>query len=189
LSKNKSNGIEIPALKVQSQTVTDNIKKADLLNNIFAKNSTQSDNVYSARFSNFNFVTDARFSLSKFEPHEVYLVLKHLQSNKSTPVGDIHNIFLKKCALSLALPLTQFFNRIITDGNFPLIWKHAEVITVFKKGDKSLPTNYRSISLLPSLSKVFECVLHTKLMSYFNINQLLYPRNSGFKKNFPHQPY
>ena len=58
-------------------------------------------------------------------------------------------------------------------------------VPVFKKRNKSVtPTNYRLISLLPTLSKVFERVIHTKLMSYLNENNLLSPLKLGFKKFF-----
>jgi len=107
-----------------------------------------------------------------------------LKSGKACPTGDIPNLLLRKCSLSLATPLTNLFNCIINEGVFSQIWKQAEVIPVFKKSDKFLPPNYRPISLLSTLSIVFERVLHTKLMDCLNENNLLSPLNIGFKKNY-----
>ena len=53
----------------------------------------------------------------------------------------------------------------------------------FKKGSKTDPSNYRAISLLPLLSKVFEWVVLDQTEEFLSVNKILYNYQSGFKKN------
>ena len=52
---------------------------------------------------------------------------------------------------------------MITTGIFPDAFKVAKIIAIFKKGDSSLLANYRAISLLPTISKNFERVIHDQM--------------------------
>ena len=58
-------------------------------------------------------------------------------------------------------------------GIFPEKLKIAKVKPLYKKGDKCCFNNYRPISILPTISKVFERVMYTQLYNYFNVNNLL----------------
>ena len=68
-------------------------------------------------------------------------------------------------------------------GIVPDILKLAKVIPLYKAKDRQLLTNYRPISLLPSLSKVLEKAVHHKLMRFLNNNGLLYESQYGFRKH------
>ena len=62
---------------------------------------------------------------------------------------------------------------MITTGIFPDSFKKSKITPLFKKGDQSLLLNYRPISLLPTISKVFEIILFDQMYTYFNTNSLL----------------
>ena len=66
---------------------------------------------------------------------------------------------------------------------FPKSLKIAKVIPIYKKDDPSQITNYRPISLLPSISKVLEKIVYKRLYSFLNQNNLLIPNQYGFRKN------
>ena len=68
-------------------------------------------------------------------------------------------------------------------GIFPNTWKDAVVTAIFKKGDRQSKANYRPISLLSCISKVFERIVFTNMYQYFVSNNLLNDCNSGFKKH------
>ena len=88
---------------------------------------------------------------------EVFNQLKALKTNKSTGSDGIPNKILKMIAIFLKEPLAKLFNNSISKGKYPSSWKHAHIIPVFKrKGSSSDVKSYRPISLLPSMSKVFE---------------------------------
>ena len=68
-------------------------------------------------------------------------------------------------------------------GIFPDKLKIAKVTPIHKKGDSKLITNYRPISVLPVISKIFETVIYDQLDRYFVSNYLLCPQQYGFTKN------
>ena len=72
---------------------------------------------------------------------------------------------------------------MITTGVFPDSFKISKIILLFKMGDSSLLSNYRPISLLPTISKIFERILYNQLYEYFNSNNLLAEQQYGFRSN------
>ncbi len=114
-------------------------------------------------------------------PIEVYKILCSLNVNKANGPDNISNRLLKEAAPAIAEPLCDLFNASLARGVFPSQWKQANVVPVFKKGDKSLVSNHRPISLLPVISKVFERVVFRHLFAYLDNHSLLTWRNSGFK--------
>ena len=79
-------------------------------------------------------------------------------------------------------PLTLIVNQSLGSGIFPNKLKIAKVIPIFKKDDAHLLNNYRPISLLPTISKVFEKVVQEHLTEFLNVNKLLYNSQYGFRK-------
>ena len=58
----------------------------------------------------------------------------------------------------------------------------SKIVPLFKKGESSLLTNYRPISLLPTISKIFERMIHEQMYTYLNSNYLLAEQQYGFRK-------
>ncbi len=90
---------------------------------------------------------------------------------------------LRNIGPSIVRPLSLLFNQSLAKGKFPTQWKLANVTAIFKKNDSSDAKNYRPVSLLSCLGKVFERVVYNKLYDYLDQNKLLTERNSGFKKS------
>lgn len=78
-------------------------------------------------------------------------------------------------------PLTLIINQSFHSGIFPMNLKIAKVIPIYKKDDSSQLTNYRPISLLPCISKIFERIMHTQLLKYFTDNNLFFSNQYGFR--------
>ena len=85
---------------------------------------------------------------------------------------------LKHTASTVCKPLEIIFNCSLQTGRFPHMWKSAIIIALFKKGIKSDPTNYRPISLLSCVGKVFERVIFKYI--YNSLIELIYKYQSGF---------
>ena len=103
--------------------------------------------------------------------------------NKNSSVHDgISNTLLKTIKNDISQSLTIILNQMLTTGIFPDAFKLSKVIPLFKKGDSSLLVNYRPISLLPTISKVFERVIHDQMYEYFNQFNLLAEQQYGFRK-------
>ena len=81
----------------------------------------------------------------------------------------------------IAPSLTEIFANSIYTGIFPNEWKEARVSPVHKNGAKHEPSNYRPISVIPTVSKIFEKIVFDQLNKYFNDNNLLTSCQSGFR--------
>ena len=95
---------------------------------------------------------------------------------------QISSNLLKRINEYIHKPLTLIVNQSLSSGIFPNKLKIAKVIPIFKKDDTHLLNNYRPISLLPTISKVFEKVVQEQLTEFLNVNKLLYNSQYGFRK-------
>jgi len=103
------------------------------------------------------------------------------QKNKmSSGPDNLPPIFYKKLAYALAKPLTTMFNYLVQNGSIPSLWKHANVIPIFKKGKSSAVENYRPISLTCVACKIFESTVRKAMTEHFKSNESLYMAQHGF---------
>ena len=109
-------------------------------------------------------------------------LINSLKSNKAGGHDDILPYFLKISGYIIALPLSLILSCCITAGIFPKL-KLAKVVPVNKKGPIDQLTNYRPISLLLSLSKVFERIICNRLLSFFTCTNTIIPTQYGFRHN------
>ena len=87
---------------------------------------------------------------------KVFGLILGLDNSKSTGPDEISAKMLKGTIFSIVPSLTKLFNLSIQNCIFPEIWKYARIVPIPKKGDLSLPVNYRPISILSLLSKLLE---------------------------------
>ena len=99
---------------------------------------------------------------------EVYGILNSLNIKTSTGPDDIPLYFIKMAASVLTFYLVFFISMSFKLGIFPTCLKTAKVIPVYKKGPVTKTENYRPISLLPTIAKVFEKILLTRLLKLFS---------------------
>ena len=93
------------------------------------------------------------FVMESVTEAQVSNLFKNVDTNKSS-IG-IPNKLIKIAAEPLSVPFTQIYNQSIETGVVPNILKVSQVTLVYKNGDATDPANYRPISTLSSLSKVF----------------------------------
>ena len=89
-------------------------------------------------------------------------------------------ILFKKTASAIAPSVGAIFNHCIAKRCWPTKWKMGEWTPVFKKGDKQAKENYRPITVLPLLGKVFEHLLCTQITTYYD--RILYSRMTAYRK-------
>lgn len=118
-----------------------------------------------------------------FEPinsSEILYEIKHLKNKPSKGFDGINNFVVKNCAWFLVDVLEFLYNLSLDSGIFPNILKLAIVIPIFKKGDELQLNNYRPISLLSTVSKIFEKLIKHRLLSYLDKVKFLHGNQYGF---------
>jgi len=187
-------------LQADGHIVNDQLEICNLLNNHFANvakdtinkpyNGISDDaniediiNEYSSHESityikNLN--TNMSFNFKSVTVQEMVDMLSHINIKKSTGHDNIPPKMLKIGASILCFPFQSLINTSIANNVFPDSLKYAEVSPVFKKGDTLSPSNYRPISILTSISKLFEKVMVEQLSLYFE--QIFSASMSGFRK-------
>ena len=120
------------------------------------------------------------FFLSRIQPSEIIKIVSELQLNKSPGCDGIECSVLKKSIYLLLTPLCSIFNLSIDKGIFPSSLKLAKCVPIHKKGDKSVLSNYRPISILSVFSKLFEKLIHKRLLSYLCHNDIISKKTIWF---------
>ena len=104
-----------------------------------------------------------------------------MKTNKASGPNSIPTNNLKLLKKEFSKPLSDMINMSFNQGVFPNILKIANVIPIHKKGDKLNCNNYRPISLLSNISKIFEKSMHTHLVNFLRKNKLLFCYQFGFQ--------
>ena len=100
---------------------------------------------------------------------------------ESVGTDKTSSYFLKLAVPYVSKSIAQLLNISTRNSIFPESEKTARVTPIFKEGDKSEPTNYRPISVLPVLTRLFEKLIFNQLFEYLNENNLLSQEQSGFR--------
>ena len=122
-------------------------------------------------------------TFEKVKKEDIIKIIENLKPKTSSGIDNISNKLLKLINYEIAEPLTCIVNQILETGIFPEKLKLAKVIPVYKKDEKFKLNNYRPISVLPSMSKVVERVIHQQLHSYFDKHKLYFQGQYGFRKD------
>ena len=109
--------------------------------------------------------------------------INKLKSSHSCGHDNISSNVLKIIAIEVSPCLTLIINQVLSTGQFPKNLKTAKVIPIHKTGEKTLMKNYRSISILPVVSKIIENVMHTQLVDYFTLNKLFASQQYRYRAN------
>ena len=108
------------------------------------------------------------FSFKKITTKEMLLQLQNLDPKKGSPQEAIPPKMLKSNADMFCFHLTDIFNGFIEASSFTNRMKNADVIPTFKKDDNMNKVNYRPVSLLPPIAKIFELLIHQQLSEYIS---------------------
>ena len=133
----------------------------------------------------FSFENAENLFNDNFTPSEVSKLLRNLKNNKSSGPDQILNEFLKYSPPNFIDMLTKLFNVILDTGIFPEQWSLAIIKPLYKNvGEREDPSNYRGISLLSCLGKVFSNLINDRLPRFVNENNIIGPEQAGFRSGF-----
>ena len=129
-------------------------------------------------------VFENSYSFSLVSENKVFKYLNNLSAHKATGLDGIPSRFVKDGASIIANPLAHVINLSLVQGVVPEDLKSARVVPLFKKNDKTSVGNYRPVSILSIVSKIFEKVVYDQIELYFKEKKLLYEFQSGFRSGF-----
>ena len=125
---------------------------------------------------------ECSFKFLHVDKESVVKVIQNLKPKGSFGSDRISNKLLKLIQNEISDALTLIFNQCVSQNIFPDALKVAKVIPLYKKSEEYILDNYRPVSILPSISKVYEKLLHKQINDYFNNNKLFYTSQYGFRQ-------
>ena len=153
---------------------------------LFAENFYKNSNLYDSGISLPVFLSRANLKLHNISvtPKMVKKVLINLDLSKASCPDCISVVVLKNCELELSYILVELFNKCLKESCFPECWKVSSVVPVFKNvGKRSTTKNYRRISLLSVVSKVFEKLVNNRIVEHLEKSDLFSYFQYGFRSS------
>ena len=126
---------------------------------------------------------EAQFTFRSISNSDTVRMIKNVKLSNSKGHDGISSDLLKLLGKAISKSITLIINQSLRTGIFPDKLKIAKVIPIFMKDSKKLIKNYRPISVLPVISKIFEMAIHEQLSDYFTTNSLFCKQQYGFMKN------
>ena len=145
------------------ENLANNIPKTDVNPTSYIK---PTNSVFSFKMTDVNYVKD---------------LLREINTKKSSGPDNIPSKLLKIAMNVVAPSLTHIFNKSLCTSIYPKDWKMANVTPIYKNGAKRDLNNYRPISVISVVAKVFERIIHDQFYHYLTSNELLTNCQSGFR--------
>ncbi|VDI19966.1 Hypothetical predicted protein, partial [Mytilus galloprovincialis] len=121
---------------------------------------------------------------SPFTEKELDDGIKKLKRDKSTGYDNMMNEYIIMSKNFIKPVLCKIFNCILTNGDFPELWVKSIIIPVFKKGDFNQPGNFRGISLVSHIGKLFTTLINARLTKWSRNHDVLTDAQFGFRPGY-----
>ena len=167
----------IPPLFHGDKYIVDFQEKSEIFNSFFADQCSPISNG-SVLPSELPLRTDSTLSTCHFAKEDILRIINNLDPNKTHGHDEISIHMLNDL---ICRPLNIIFKICLRTGKFPLEWKKANTVPIHKKGDKRAVKNYCPVSLLLICGKIFERLLYNEMLNFFLENDLISPKQSGFR--------
>ena len=183
----KSNTTVVPNLTVEGQTIWGNKAIASSMNEYFCsignKLSEKIPNKANPLLSGeYPFeIPPLSFSFSAIMADKLSSTLNKMKTSHGSGHDGIASFYLKIALPVVGGSLCDLFNKSLFAGKFPEDWKIARIAPIFKSGAKDDRSNYRPISVLPFISRLFEKLIFNQFYEYLDANKSLYEHQSGFR--------
>lgn len=177
-------------MKINGTTAIDDSDRANCLAKTFEKShsiteafSHENDDTVKHTIRSFNVFNYTTCDTPTINVNEVQNIIKSLRPFKSPGPDAIQNILIKNLPLVAINYLTAVFNKCLVLNYWPSSFKMAKIIPILKAGKSPVDAqNYRPISLLNAIGKIFERIIYHRLIEFIEDKNLLPPFQFGFRK-------
>lgn len=178
ISNTKKDNSGVAPLRSEGLLIDDTKQKAEILNKQYYSVFTPEteDEIIPSLTDNYPSMSEIHVKVEGIEK-----LLKNLDPSKATGPDQIPARILKQFATEFAPHLTTIFNVSLSKGDVPEDWRHANVIPIFKKGDKYLASNYRPVSLTCICCKLLEHIVVTNILKHLDHYNILVDCQHGFR--------
>lgn len=179
----------INSITVDNQDIYNKLEIANSFNKYFTEvGETLANKIHQPTNNDNDYITIENTTpnsmfLSPTNCEEIKNIITNLKNGKSPGIDQISNELLKKCVDHIIEPLTYIINQCILSGQVPSYFKTAIIKPIFKNGDHSKMSNYRPISLVSALAKIFEKIIKARLCNYLAKHQIIHNMQFGFREN------
>lgn len=143
----------------------------------FFQNTYRLDNVNKGTLADTTYnSTNTTLHIPRITPEDIIKSLTQFKDGCG-PDG-VPSSFLKKLGHELAFPLSILFNGSLSSGIFPVVWKSSHIVPIFKSGNRNDVSNYRGISILSAIPKLFESIVCDHM--YFGLKSFIVDEQHGF---------
>lgn len=175
----RKDDISIPYLNVNNTIIKSDAEKAECFNSyfksVFSQETTSDESPVSV-------ISGNTMADIEIDVNGITCLLREMNTSKATGPDGLPSIVLCKCRDIIAQYLCLMFKISLETGAVPHDWKVANVIPVFKSGDKKLVENYRPISLTSISCKLLEHIIYSEVFDYLESCKFLAPSQHGFRR-------
>ena len=184
----KKGSSEIGPIRQGNNIISDDKAKANLFNEFFSRVGEEATRDLPPPSQDFrNYLGPQSVNSIIFTPVCPYGMIGYIKSLKpknSLDINDISTRLLQFVAEDICIPLTHIFNLSIEQGVFPENFKISKTIPIFKSGDHLVEKNYRGVSLIDNIGKIFEKILSIQMQTFLDNNDFFSKNQFGFRKGF-----
>ena len=167
-----------PLLNVNGELAVTDHDKADILNAQFTSVFTVDDGI----LPQVETRTQSRLADINLSPELIRKFMCKLPNKFSHSPDGIPSAVLRSLSFELCKPLYYLFRQSLDTGTCPSLWKSADITPVYTKGDASLASNYRPISITPAICRLFERILADSINYHMHAHNLITDAQYGFVK-------
>lgn len=172
-----------------SEVINNNTQIAKVFNDFYVnigKELASQIDLTSINTASFNYhkppILPNTFFLHPTDVTEMSSTINALK-DKGGGIDNIHSRVLRLLTSFISPVLVEIYNNCVSSGIWPKALKKAEIVPIYKAGDKTQLTNYRPISLISNIAKIFERLLYNRLYKFFIKFRILHKKQFGFRQN------
>ena len=173
------NGISI----TQKHSIADHfnhffVNVSDQITNKIKTNQTE----FETLMANETYEIIETFACPSVTEDEIKLIIENLKPSNALDIYKMSNSFVKFHKNALLSNLTKLINKCMFQGNFPDVLKVRLVIPIHKNSSKTACNNYRPVTILPILGKVFEYAIYRRFQNHLEFNNIIHKNQFGYVK-------